>query len=65
MPEESEGETDKAFVTPLMPNPGSDEAVMLGCKCPVLDNNHGKHPPWPGQGYWINGDCPVHNKLTK
>lgn len=23
-------------------NPGSDEAVKAGCKCPVLDNAHGK-----------------------
>ena len=24
------------------PNPGSPEAVKLGCICPVLDNCHGK-----------------------
>lgn len=23
-------------------NPGSDEAIKAGCKCPVLDNAHGK-----------------------
>lgn len=22
-----------------IPNPGSDEAIKLGCKCPVLDNH--------------------------
>lgn len=25
-----------------VPNPGSDEAMDLGCVCPVLDNAHGK-----------------------
>ncbi len=24
------------------PNPGSEEAVSKGCKCPVLDNNSGR-----------------------
>lgn len=24
------------------PNPGSDEAIKLGCKCPVLDNARGR-----------------------
>lgn len=24
------------------PNPGSREAIALGCKCPVLDNAHGR-----------------------
>lgn len=41
------------------PNPGSDEAMKMGCLCPVLDNNHGKHLPWTG-GWWVNEDCPVH-----
>lgn len=27
------------------PNPGSSEAIALGCICPVLDNGHGR-------GYW-------------
>lgn len=46
------------------PNPGSPEAVQLGCLCPMLDNGHGR-----GSGrtstdgrpvFWINGDCPMH-----
>lgn len=24
------------------PNPGSPEAIKAGCKCPVLDNGHGR-----------------------
>lgn len=42
------------------PNPGSDEAGEQGCKCPVLDNNHGKFPPLPPDGWWIVESCPVH-----
>lgn len=46
------------------PNPGSDEAVLNGCTCAVLDNAHGR-----GSGYkdddgnptfWITADCPLH-----
>jgi hypothetical protein len=53
-------------LTPV--NPGSDEAIMLGCTCAVLDNCHGAgfpifdddgnkedHP-----GFWVNEDCPIH-----
>lgn len=48
------------------PNPGSQEALDLGCRCPVFDNCHGKFPPWPPtdeypEGCWyINGECPIH-----
>lgn len=41
------------------PNPGSDEAIEHGCRCPVLDNSH-------GDGYMgtdkfvIAADCPIH-----
>lgn len=43
---------------PKQPNPGSEEAHAKGCKCPILDNNHGR-----GRGdgsFWISGDCPLH-----
>lgn len=37
-------------------NPGSPEAYKQGCRCAILDNNHGR-----GDGpFWISGDCPVH-----
>lgn len=42
------------------PNPGSGEARILGCRCPVLDNHHGKFAPWPPDGWYIVEDCPVH-----
>lgn len=44
------------------PNPGSNEAIALGCVCPVLDNNHGLYAPHPPEGFWISGDCKLHNK---
>lgn len=25
-----------------IPTPGSDEAIKIGCTCPVMDNAHGK-----------------------
>jgi hypothetical protein len=45
---------------PKSPNPGSDEAGALGCRCPVMDNNRGKWAPWPPDGWWITGNCPIH-----
>lgn len=43
------------------PKPGSQDALDQGCICAVLDNNHGKFPPWPPDGWWITGGCPVHD----
>ena len=43
----------------MIPNPGSPEAVEAGCKCPVLDNNHGRGAIVGGL-YWINVCCPLH-----
>ena len=51
--------------TPV-PNPGSDEAAALGCRCPVLDNGHGRYPyrgydEVTGEALWvIMADCPLH-----
>ena len=42
------------------PTPGSVEARKLGCTCAVLDNNHGRFPPYPPDGWWITAGCPVH-----
>lgn len=43
-----------------IPNPGSDAALKLGCKCPVLDNARGNgYYGVPGR-FAINADCPVH-----
>lgn len=45
------------------PQPGSDAAINQGCKCPVLDNAHGRgYMGIPGI-YVYSGDCPLHNPL--
>lgn len=44
------------------PNPGSDEAMALGCTCPRLDNNCGSYPPYPPNGWWMSESCPIHSK---
>lgn len=43
-----------------VPNPGSPEAIAKGCKCPVIDNGHGRG--WLGQPnvFVYSGACPFH-----
>ena len=45
-------------------NPGSEDAIKLGCKCPVLDNWNGKGRGGNGKehGWLISGNCPIHAK---
>lgn len=49
-----------------LPNPGTKEALDLGCTCPIMDNAHGKGIPLPNKKgeieycFWYSGDCPVH-----
>ena len=44
------------------PNPGSKEAIKLGCTCPRMDNGHGKgaYTDKEGPKFWIDIDCPIH-----
>lgn len=48
------------------PKPGSQEAVDLGCTCPVIDNHHGAGMPMLDKSggrsvaFWISADCPLH-----
>ena len=44
--------------------PGSDEAIKMGCTCPVLDNAHGNGARGDPDLFWINKDCPIHGKYT-
>lgn len=44
------------------PNPGSKEAIDLGCTCAIMDNRYGQGVP-DGKGsanFWITRGCPVH-----
>ncbi len=46
--------------TNAIPLPGSDKAVRLGCRCPVLDNAHGRgYLGQPGVFVYAEG-CPLH-----
>jgi len=42
------------------PNPGSDEALDKGCKCPRYDNGFGKGS-YKGTGFIVSADCPLHD----
>jgi hypothetical protein len=44
------------------PSPGSDEAIALGCLCPVTDNRKGVgYVVRNGLvTYWQNAACPLH-----
>lgn len=48
---------------PDTPNPGSDEAVSLGCTCPIGDNARGRGA-WGSSGedavFWQDENCPLH-----
>ena len=43
------------------PPPGSDEAVKLGCICPVMDNHCGKGYYGMAGIYVLNAECPLHS----
>lgn len=47
-----------------VPNPGSQEALDLGCTCAVMDNNYGAGFPWGEvhQAFWITEGCPIHSE---
>lgn len=48
-------------MTDEIPNPGSDEALEQGCKCPVLDNNFGRGAYKGRDGeFIIRANCPLH-----
>ena len=48
-----------------IPNAGSDEAVDLGCTCPVMDNEYGKG--YMGmEGVFVHtAGCPLHGEALK
>lgn len=46
------------------PNPGSPEAIELGCKCPVLDNRRGRGAYFDAFGqpvFWYSDACYIHS----
>lgn len=43
-----------------VPPPGSEEALKIGCKCPVLDNVNGKGYMHCADLYVFSLECPLH-----
>jgi hypothetical protein len=50
---------DSTFSGP--PNPGSNDALKIGCLCPVLDNAHGKGYMCMEGVFVYREGCPVHS----
>lgn len=49
---------------PLTPRPGSDDAIAMGCTCPVLDNARGRGAfgtSGPNALFWYAQGCPLHD----
>jgi hypothetical protein len=46
--------------------PGSEEARSAGCRCPVIDNHHGKGRGGDGPrlGWFVSESCPLHTTLS-
>lgn len=46
-----------------VPNPGTREAALAGCTCPIHINNAGREKP---KGGWsTRSNCPLHASWTK
>ncbi|MDQ0506005.1 hypothetical protein QOZ94_002809 [Xanthobacter agilis] len=57
-------ETDMRRMITIVPSPGSDAAIALGCTCPVLDNGHGRGYMGRSEQFWVSADCPIHGDGT-
>jgi hypothetical protein len=50
------------------PNPGSEEAIRLLCKCAVIDNHYGEGFSVSEDGerlFWITASCPIHGRAQR
>lgn len=55
-------------MTSDQPNPGSNEAIELGCKCPAMDNRRGRGAYFDAFGmpvFWYSDACSIHANKTK
>ena len=43
-----------------IPGPGTQEAVDQGCKCPVLDTEHGRGYRGVRVFFVYSAECPIH-----
>ena len=46
-------------------NAGSDEAIDLGCTCPIMDNEYGKGYMGMEDVFVFNTQCPLHGEALK
>lgn len=61
----NQNSTAKQQDVPKKPNPGTSEALELGCRCPILDNGRGRgYMGQPGV-FVYSVDCPVHTHHEK
>lgn len=45
-----------------VPNPGTEEAIAKGCRCPIIDNHFGRGvPSRDGRLFYYTASCPVHS----
>ncbi|WP_027186374.1 hypothetical protein [Desulfovibrio inopinatus] len=58
--------SERKFPTQGKPNPGSYEAIHMGCTCPVYENHHGKGYIGGKKGitgvslFVVDEYCPLH-----
>jgi len=43
-----------------LPPPGSDEAIAMGCTCPVMDNGRGTGYLGQKNIFVMSASCPIH-----
>lgn len=50
----------KAMSEEIIPNPGTEEAIGMGCTCPVMDNEYGRGYQGQEGVFVFNMCCPIH-----
>ena len=66
VPDTSASVTPQGRFAVDLPNPGSDEAIKKGCKCPILDNRHGLGYYAGKDGEFVMvEDCPLHGAVCR
>jgi len=46
-------------------NPGSDEAIIHGCQCPIYDNGRGQGYMGQKGVFVMTADCPLHGLVCQ
>ena len=48
-----------------IPDPGTKEAIEMGCTCPVMDNEYGKGYMGREGVFIYTANCPIHGDFLK